>query len=122
MSLEPPQVSPTHRLARHIEVKRDKGDPSVRVYIDGDLVPFFATGDGIKVEAPFGRPGAVTITLTAEKITVDDQYLVGQGEELGLDHDHPDDKPDERVMPDKVLCLTTPGCILDGPEHVGPCL
>lgn len=123
MSLEPPKSpTPTHRLARHIEVRRDKGDPSVRVYIDGELVPFFLTGDGVKVEPRFGQPGSVTLTLVAERITVEDEYLLGQGDDLGLDHDHDEDKPDERVMPEKVLCTKTPGCIIAGPEHVGPCL
>jgi len=75
-------------MARHIEVKRDEHDPSVKLYIDGELFPFFITGDGVKVEPKFGQPGQVTVTLTAERITVDDQYLVGAAEALNLDHDH----------------------------------
>ena len=122
MSLEPPKSSTaSHRLARHIEVQRDPRNGSVRVLIDGELFPYFLTGDGVQVKPKFGQPGEVTLTLVAERISLDDRFLEGSAEALGLDHDHEDD-PAERVMPEATPCTKTPGCILSGPEHVGPCL
>lgn len=109
MSVSPPV---SQRLARHIEVKRDAHDPSVHVYIDGERVPYFFTGEGVTVEAPFGQPAKVTFTLTAERISVDDQYLLGQADELGLDHEHP---AEERKDCD------ADGCVLEA-DHEGPCL
>lgn len=123
MSLEPPKnPTPTHRLARHIEVRRDKGDPSVRVYIDGELVPYFLTGDGVKVEPRFGQPGQVTLTLVAERITVEDEFLLGQGDDLDLDHDHDEAPAPAPVYVDAVpQCTLKAACPLDA-GHPGPCL
>lgn len=86
--------APTHRLAREIKVVRDPDDPSVRVYIDGELVPFFLSGEGIKVEPSFGQPGRVTFSLTAETILVEDRYLLGASDRLRLDHTHENDGGD----------------------------
>ena len=83
--------APTHRLAREIKVTRDPDDPSVRVFIDGELLPYFLAGEGVKVEPSFGQPGKVTFSLTAESIVVEDRYLTGAAERLGLDHTHEGD-------------------------------
>lgn len=110
MSVTPPPSDATHRLARTIRVERAKGDPSVHVIIDGEPIPFFFTGEGVKVESPFGQPGRVTLTLTAEHIEVSDRYLEGAATEHALDHSHDDD-----VAECAEGCGGTPG-------HPGPCL
>jgi hypothetical protein len=109
-------------MARHIEVLREPRNGSIRVYIDGELFPYFLTGDGIKVEPRFGEPGEVTLTLVAEHITVDDRYLLGAAELVGLDHDHAADEQPDAVFVDAVPpCTRTPNCPLDA-GHPGPCL
>lgn len=80
--------APTHRLARQIRVVRTARDPATRVYIDGELLPYIMVGDDVSVRTPHGAPGVVTLSLTAESVLVEDRYLDGAGDALGLDHTH----------------------------------
>lgn len=86
----PAPVLPT--LARNIHVSRQNGGGEFDLSIDGKPFPWYLAGDaGAKVEMSTDRVPAVTITILAETVTVDDQLMSGQGVRL-CDHDHSDDE------------------------------
>lgn len=83
-------------LAKNIHVSRKAGGGEFDVSIDGTPFPYYLAGDaGAKVEISTDRLPAVTLTILAESVTLDDQLMVGGGAPL-FGHDHDADEAADR--------------------------
>lgn len=84
--------TPALQLAKNIHVSRNPGGGEFDLSIDGEPFRFYMAGDaGAHVEVSTGKLPAVTITILAETVTVDDRLMDGQS----MTHHHDDDEVDE---------------------------
>ena len=81
-----PTPALTH--ARNIHVSRKPGGGEFDLSINGEPFPYYLAGDaGAQIEVSTNKLSAVTITILAETVTVDDRLMDGQS----MTHHHDDE-------------------------------
>ena len=80
--------TPALTLAKNITVSRKPGGGEFDLSIDGEPFGYYLAGDaGAKIEVSTSKLSAVTITILAETVTVDDRLMDGQS----MTHHHDED-------------------------------
>jgi hypothetical protein len=81
--------TPTPTLAKSVKVTRKPGHTSFDLQVDGQQFPWHLAGDdGVQVAMSTDRVSAVTITILAEHVEIDDQMMRDRAEDVLAGHFH----------------------------------